>query len=289
MTSRTVELETEQSQAAMPMKKKASTVRISINRAVRELFGIILVNIFASHARVFAAEAGLAPGSVPSQLAVGLVHFVTLAASLLWSIKSIAGLTSIGLLVLSWLSFDSLAPREYDWLSYRAIVSTIVVLVIQFVAFFLSGWIGAAIFSQTSQLLVLDAPAAGFSLWFVFLLELLGKFFVYLVFLATTAAGVGGKLDVWVAALATAATYGTMVGVLGPLTGGSLNAVRSLMNWCAFAIEHDETLPAAQLTIDAQGAAWASEAGAILLAFLVVKFLVCGNAFDCTKKVARTQ
>jgi hypothetical protein len=268
------------------MKKKATTLRISVNRSVRELFGIILVNIFASHARTFAAEAGLAPGSVPSQLAVGLVHFVTLAASLLWSIKSIAGLTSIGLLVLSWLSFDTLAPREYDWLSWRAIVSTIVVLVVQFVAFFLSGWIGAAIFSETAQLLVLDAPAVGFSLWFVFLLELLGKFFVYLVFLVTTAAALSNKLDIWVASLATAATYGTMVGVLGPLTGGSLNAVRSLMNWCAFAIEHDETLAAAQRTIDAQGAAWASEAGAIILAFLVVKFLVCGNAFDCTVRKA---
>jgi hypothetical protein len=244
------------------------------------LFTVVLVGIFAVHARTFPAET---TGTIPSNSAVGAVHFVTEAASLLWGLQSVAGLNSLGLLLVSWLAIYNFVDKKfYDVLGTTVVVSSIVTYLIVAVGFFVTGLIGAGLFSQGAQQLALDIPAAAggaYNVLFVLLLEFLAKLFVYIVFLVTTSGmAVNSAVGLWIASLATAAVNGVMIAVLRDITGGSLNATRSLGTALGYlAVEGNDTQVENALEIAGWG--FLSEIAAVLVSWVLIKYVFTMKAF----------
>jgi glycerol uptake facilitator-like aquaporin len=265
------------------------TWRIAANRVLRELLGVILVGIFAVHAQTFASKAGTI---IPDSFQVGVAHFGTLFASLAWSLPSVAGLTSVHLLLASFLCWYDAIPgamTSFPMLGWKSIVSNIAVLVTILVGFYVTGLIGVGIFEDAASappnadiLFSLNKSSPNFNLGWVFVLELLGKFFIDVVLFVTISQN---KIA---SAFLVALVYGVMVAVLGPITGGSLNAARSTGQYLAFRT-YGNSVPAALATQieTVQWTYWVSEIVAPIVALVVVKYLVRMQAFTLFKKQAK--
>jgi hypothetical protein len=267
--------------------KAMPTWKITLNRFARELFGVILVGIFAVHAQTFASRGG---ASIPDSFEVGVAHFGTLFASLAWSLPSVAGLTSVHLLIAAFLRwYDAIPPNSagyFPMLGWTSLISNLFVLIAILAGFYVTGLIGVAIFevppANIDVLFTLSTSAATFSLGFVFLLEFLGKFFIDLVLLVTIAQS---KL---VSSFLVALVYGVMVAVLGPITGGSLNAARSSGQYLAFRTLGNSVPVGTESQIETvQWTYWVSEIAAPILAWVVVTWLIRCQAFALVKKQAK--
>lgn len=190
--------------------------RIVAQRGFAELLGTLFVGVIALHARTFSSNP--ASGTI-SPFQAGFAYFATLFASFMLFGQFWAGFTTPGLLLSFWGFWNRLPiAKTYSAGNRRAWIPNLWLLFFfQPAGAAIAAAIGWGIFNNSAFNLSLASPSPSINDGVVFLLETLGTALVALVQLHTLQ-----HSSTW-SWIAVSITYGALVAVLNPITGGVLN------------------------------------------------------------------
>ena len=242
--------------------KMQSVWAITWQRGLAELFAIVLFGVFAVHARTMSSVPGPEIGNYLS----GFAYFAAAFATNIIFGAYMASYLSFHVLFTIWFGWDWVDnPARLKWSSQRVWIPTVVQIIVQGGAWFIVAVIGWGIFRSTAfnLALALTVPTIGDGV--VFLLEFLGKLLIDLVVIFSAKYN-----SVW-SWFAVSLSLGVAVAVLGPITGGSLNAWRSL---AIPLVQGADLSPVGNELV--QLAYWGSELAAPIAA-VVIKVLLFNN------------